>query len=181
MISEQYKAKLEELHREKPESFGKSSSKWAYQVMGICSAFQTDDVLDYGCGKAELNLHLPFPVKCYDPAMPKYSAWPDPADIVVCTDVMEHVEEDMIDKVIEHIHSLTKKAAFFQIATVPSLKTFPDGENLHISLHPQEWWMDKFEGWTVNAGPVPTALEKDHPDRGFKAGDVVGFCVILTP
>ena len=58
-------------------------------------------VLDYGCGKGLLGLFLPISVYNYDPAMPEWSADPEPEDYLLCTDVLEHVEPDCIEDVVE--------------------------------------------------------------------------------
>lgn len=99
------------------------------------------DILDYGCGKSTLQQQLPFKIQQYDPAVPKYSTLPDPADIVVCTDVLEHIEPDNLGNVLLHIHSLAKKAAFLVIATRPAKKILEDGRNAHLIVKDMVWWL----------------------------------------
>lgn len=144
MITPEYLEIQRQMHRDKA-SYGKYSSKWAEIVMTLCATEKTTDVLDYGCGKGELNLHLPFAIHCYDPAVPKYEAKPAPADIVVCTDVLEHVEEQFVDEVLDDLKRLTRKYMVFEIATGPAKKHLPDGRNAHITQRPVRWWLDKLE------------------------------------
>ena len=179
LISDKYQKDLEHAHETRAD-FGKNSSQWAEPVMQLCIAMQTNDVLDYGCGKGELNLHLPFAVKCYDPAIPKYATAPEPADIVVCTDVMEHVEPEHLDAVLDHMKSLTKSVLLLHISTVLAAKHFPDGRNYHLTVEDSAWWMKKLKGWKSVSGPEYERSSIDAPDaRPIKAGDVIGFTVML--
>jgi len=141
MITDDYRKLNEEMHK-KP-SYGISGQKYANQVHAIALSMQTQDILDYGCGKSTLAQNLPYKIKQYDPAIPKYSALPEPADVVVCTDVLEHVEPEMIDDVLEHIRSLTKRRGMFVIATRPANKTLPDGRNPHLIIENGKWWLNK--------------------------------------
>jgi len=148
MFTQEYAELQRQFHKQRPD-YGVSGSRYTDMVADISNKLGTRDILDYGCGKATLSRSLPFPIQNYDPFIPEYSTQPSPADLVVCTDVMEHVEEEHIEHVLKHINSLTKKLAFFQIATRPASKTLPDGRNAHISLFNNNKWMsyllDEFE------------------------------------
>ena len=137
-----YKALQEQFHLERGD-YGISGHKYADQILQLAKSMKSNDILDYGCGKCTLGKALPFPIKQYDPFIPQFSALPSPADIVVCTDVMEHVEEDYVDDVLAHIAELTNKVAFFEIATRPAAKVLPDGRNAHITQYPASWWLRK--------------------------------------
>jgi 2-polyprenyl-3-methyl-5-hydroxy-6-metoxy-1,4-benzoquinol methylase len=142
LITEEYRALNAELHQ-RNEHFGKRPSTLIEPLMQVCSQLKTSDVLDYGCGKGELNLHTPFGVKLYDPAIEKFSTPPEPADVVVCTDVLEHIEPQFVEGVLDELKRLTKKVALVTIACIPAHKTLADGRNAHISLHPIEWWEER--------------------------------------
>jgi 2-polyprenyl-3-methyl-5-hydroxy-6-metoxy-1,4-benzoquinol methylase len=138
--SEQYAEQQHMLH-ENP-AYGISGQKYATQIQRLCEQLGTRDVLDWGCGKATLQKNLPFPIQNYDPFVKEYSQPPKPADVVVVTDVMEHIEEDFVGDVLDEIAKLTKHVVFFQIATGPASKTLPDGRNAHITQHKGSWWMN---------------------------------------
>ncbi len=142
LITEDYADQNRQLHlmREDYGSYG--GMRFAGEVFRLCAELETTDVLDYGCGKATLNQQLPFAVQCYDPCLPKYEEEPSPADIVVCTDVLEHVEPECIEDVLEHIHSLTKKVLLLNVAMYEAEKQLPDGRNAHVLVRPLEWWQD---------------------------------------
>lgn len=77
----------------------------------------------------------------YDPAT--YPDLPSPHELVLCIDVMEHVERESVPEVLKHIRSLTKKAAFFVISCQPAIKKLEDGRNAHITIEPPHWWEER--------------------------------------
>lgn len=113
---------------------------------GLCSS-----VLDYGTGKGllvkRLRNELPDTIRVegYDPAVLKWSNKPqENSDILLCLDVLEHVELDLIDDVINDIKSLTSQFCYLVIDLKPAVKRLADGRNAHVLLAPPEWWISKF-------------------------------------
>lgn len=98
------------------------------------------DILDYGCGKGKLGLG-----KKYDPAIPEFSTDPDPADLLVSTDVLEHIEPDLLDNVLIHMKSKMKKQGFLTIGCSPASKKLPDGRNAHLIVRSPDWWIEKLK------------------------------------
>lgn len=143
LISEEYRGLNEDLHKSVPE-YGTSGKKWAANIYELSVALGTKDILDYGCGKSTLSNNLPFAIQQYDPSIKKYSSRPVAADIVVCTDVLEHIEPEHLDSVLDDLKSLTRKVAFFTVATRPAKKTLADGRNAHLLQHGVDWWLPKF-------------------------------------
>lgn len=141
LITDGYRAQ-NALHHQADKDFGRGGKKYLVRVTDYMKKYDTDDVLDYGCGKAALRESIPS-IRCYDPAVAEFSALPEPADIVVCRDVMEHVEAECVDDVLDHIKSLTKVVALFLIVFKESSDILPDGRNAHVSIQPKEWWLDK--------------------------------------
>ena len=140
LITEEYRDLNKKLHEER-EDYGASSARWAPQIRDLCEHLETKDVLDYGCGKCKLAFNLPFTINNYDPCIDEFNYEPDPADIVVCTDVLEHIEPDCIDDVISHLLVLTKKCLFLNVATRPAAKTLADGRNAHLIVQSANWWI----------------------------------------
>ncbi|MGB5630948.1 MAG: hypothetical protein WBM57_16390 [Woeseiaceae bacterium] len=83
-------------------------------------------------------------VQCYDPGVPEYSDPPSPAEMVVCIDVLEHIEPEMLDNVLDHLEELTEKFLFATVHTGPAGKILPDGRNAHLIQKPPTWWLPKF-------------------------------------
>lgn len=125
-------------------------------------------LLDYGCGQAVhtyqiLSRHgnktllgrLNGMVQCYycyDPAVKKYNMKPPQGmvfDLSCCADVMEHVPEEYVPMVLTEIGSYTKMdgALIFSISANPARKLFNNGENLHITIKPLEWWINAIQSY----------------------------------
>ena len=85
----------------------------------------------------------------YDIGVPEISRKPEGSfDGVICTDVMEHIEEGDIDEVLHYIINTADKFVFFHIACRPSKrKRLPDGRDVHLTVKPPHWWNMKI--WAV--------------------------------
>jgi 2-polyprenyl-3-methyl-5-hydroxy-6-metoxy-1,4-benzoquinol methylase len=141
-ITDDYRKLNAELHKNNIH-YGIGGHKHAENVFNLSKDLNTQDVLDYGCGKGYLADNLPFKIQKYDPAIPVYAELPTPADIVVCTDVLEHVEPECLKAVLEHLHSLVKQVGLLTIAFQASKKNLPDGRNTHLIQRNKIWWMLK--------------------------------------
>src|SRR5688572_9190678 len=119
-------------------------------VAEIINRLEVKHVLDYGCGSRlslakALNgkVHHAFKYQAYDPCVPRFSTAPIPAEMVCCMDVLEHIEEDCIEDVLDHLVSLTESFGFFSIDTGPAKKVMADGRNAHVLQRPPEWWLPR--------------------------------------
>ncbi|HSN20991.1 MAG TPA: class I SAM-dependent methyltransferase, partial [Usitatibacter sp.] len=126
-------------------TFGMSGGRWRLPLLALCEQLGSRDILDYGCGQRTLQNSLPFPIRNYDPCIPGLDAPPEPADIVVCTDVLEHVEPECIEDVLEDLKRVTRDAGLFCIATRPAERILADGRNAHLIQQPRAWWMPRLE------------------------------------
>lgn len=143
-ISDVYRDLNTRLHRER-EGYGASGKRWSKEVLKLSEELSTKDILDYGCGKSSLADMLDFPISQYDPCVVEYSKHPVPADIVVCTDVLEHIEPEFIDNVLDDLKNLTIKSGFFCIGLGLSKKKLADGRNANLLVKPIEWWREELE------------------------------------
>lgn len=143
MISNEYVEQNRKLHAERAD-YGTSGASYAREVAALMIACGAKDALDYGCGKQTLSNSLPqFKFTDYDPCIEGLDAMPDPHDVVVSTDVAEHVEPEFVDDYLDDLKHLTKKALFLVVACRPARKTLPDGRNAHLTVHPPAWWLAK--------------------------------------
>ncbi len=142
LITDQYLALNKRLHENNP-NFGVQGVSYLDDILKLATMLRTQDILDYGCGKSTLALNLPFAIKQYDPAIPKYANMPRDADFVVCTDVLEHIEPWCLDDVLDHLQSLTRQLCFVSGCTVAAKKKLEDGRNAHLIQKPTRWWMEK--------------------------------------
>ena len=143
-ITEEYRQLNQQLH-ENAEYGAHNAHRWVQVVNDLTWEFETFSVLDYGCGKGYLaRLLSKMAVKNYDPAVSKFSEPPEPEDIVICTDVMEHVEPACLDDVIDDLKRVTNIALVLNIALRPAKKTLADGRNAHLIIEDIEFWLNKF-------------------------------------
>lgn len=148
LISPAYLETQRTLHAT-PRGYGAKGHKWASTVAYLQQTFRAESILDYGCGGGGLmtalqyHLRLPARIEEYDPAIAGKDALPRPADLVICTDVLEHIEPNRLMTVLDHLRSLTQTAAFLVIALDPANKTLSDGRNAHLIQESPEWWSER--------------------------------------
>ena len=143
LITEEYRALNKELHERRPD-YGTSGAKWAGRVAVIAKLLNATTLLDYGCGKQTLGMALShLLVRGYDPAIEGLDDEPEPADLVVCGDVLEHIEPDCLDAVLDDLRRCTLKGIFLTVSTRPAKKSLSDGRNAHLIQKPSEWWLPK--------------------------------------
>ena len=144
LITEEYKKLNAQLHAEN-KKYGTCGKYYLTDVVGILKDMNSQDVLDYGFGKSTLANNLPFSIKQYDPCVDQFSDEPSPADLVVCTDVLEHIEPEFLDNVFKHLVLLTKKRCYITANTGEAMKKLPDGRNAHLTIKPHDWWENKIK------------------------------------
>lgn len=142
LYTPEYKTMQEQYHVQVPH-YGTSGHKWSDHIITLSKKMNTRSILDYGAGKCTLQKAIPFAITNYDPFIPELSARPLPHDIVVCTDVLEHIEPSCIDDVLADLYVLTKQLIFLEASTVPASKFLQDGRNAHLIQENGNWWLDK--------------------------------------
>lgn len=147
LLSGRYRTEIGRLHRV-DGSWGSRGYNWAYMVAGIALIERCSTILDYGCGKGTLSetlrvggLHS----KGYDPGIAGKEYPPAPADLVVCTDVLEHIEPDCLASVIGDLVRVTRRLLFVAISTRPAGRQLSDGRNAHLIIKEAGWWRGQFD------------------------------------
>lgn len=145
LISDQYRAENARQHTES-QGYGERGYKHLQDVLHMLRQHQCLSALDYGCGKGSLSHHArrvsEVPIANYDPSIPEFAADPAPADLVVCTDVLEHIEPLCLQDVLQHLAELTQKVFYFQIACRPAKRILSDGRNAHLLVREPYFWLD---------------------------------------
>lgn len=114
-------------------------------IKQLLQAHEAKTVLDYGCGKGGMLKHLTkdFVVEGYDPAIVHFERRPHHLfDAVICLDVLEHIHQNDLPQVLMDIHRYATKLIVLSISTRPSSRTMANGENAHVTVKPDNWWID---------------------------------------
>lgn len=149
--------------------YGNTSVKNLRFLRADAKLLRPRSVLDYGCGQSrlleQLNLGYPAELVHYDPAIPKWAEKPDTvADLLICVDVLEHVEEQDLDRVMADMASLCRNAMII-VDTRPASAILPDGRNAHVTLRPHAWWRERLSRHFQRLHPLATAR---NSRAGFK-------------
>lgn len=157
LITDEYRRLNAELH-ERHGGYGSKGGKWAPRVWTFAQKIGAASILDYGCGKGSLKRELEafggrgvFDIREYDPAVAGKDAPPAPADLVVCTDVLEHVEPECIDDVLADLVRLGDRAVLIAVACRAGKRVLADGRPDHLTVKPPLWWAKraaKFGTWS---------------------------------
>lgn len=69
---------------------------------------------------------------------------PFAAEYGYCTDVMEHIPKSQVNEVLKNVLQ-SAQHVFFQIACEDDVCGKLIGQPLHLSVHPHDWWLKKFQ------------------------------------
>lgn len=135
----------------------------AYAIAVLATRIGVTELLDYGCGKQKLKEALEpegFTVRGYDPAIPGLDTPPAPADLVVCLDVLEHIEPECLEAVLLDLKRVTRRTGVFSVCTRPSVRKLADGSNPHRIIESEAWWIERL-GHHFNT----EVIQSDPPDQ----------------
>lgn len=123
-------------------------------------------IIDFGCGTGragvkfkELGLEpflIDFTDNCRDDEAQEipFLQWDLTYPISVdsehgfCTDVMEHIPTEDVEKVIKNIMTSAKKV-FFQISTIDDNLGGMINEPLHLTVKTHDWWKEAFKSYLI--------------------------------
>lgn len=149
LISDEYLALNLKLHA-RPDGFGGSGWRHAVPVVEYAAQLKARSILDYGAGRCTLRSECKKrgwvgAFEEYEPTSDVIGRMPKPADLIVCTDVLEHVEPDKLQQVLRHIGLLMDLGAYLTIATRPANTLLPDGRNAHLIVEAEGWWVEQLQ------------------------------------
>lgn len=154
LITPEYQATLQRAHAYAGEGgWGTSGGKYAGAsvVRLLKDQPEIETILDYGCGHGTLKNWVEDKGitdkkwTLYDPCLPRRSKRPvGKFDLVITTDVLEHVEETLLNNVLKDLRSFTGKFLYSEIACYFCGCIFihgpHPGQDMHINLKaPDEW------------------------------------------
>lgn len=83
-------------------------------------------------------------------------------DLVTCTDVMEHILEEDVPAALSELARVARGPVLLTICHIPDKPGKYGPDQLHITVHPREWWEDKIR---EHMGAEPVALYLDRVNR----------------
>jgi hypothetical protein len=102
-------------------------------------------ILDYGCGKAKHHPKEWNAIK-YDPAIKEYQNKPqDKYDLVISTDVLEHIPVENLKQTIDEIFGYSNKWVFVSVCCRKAEAILPNGYNAHATIESAKWWRELFK------------------------------------
>lgn len=147
-----YGAEYARLHEQYPKYFaGWTIKRYVDDIVKAVDIHGAKTLLDYGSGKGYQYLvrrvHerwgniLP---TCYDVGVRQLAERPVGIfDGVICTDMLEHIEEADVPRILDDLLHYTGKFAVFGISCRPEtkdVKKLSDGRGVHICVKPPAWW-----------------------------------------
>ena len=157
MIRPEYVEQLKQ-HREADPGWGASAVRNAgdHIIRYIQKHPAIKTVLDFGCGVGTLRefareAGLAVDWYEYDPSVPGKDKLPTATfDLIVTTDVMEHIEPGSLDETLDWIAEHSHRQ-FHHIDNNDTKDRLPDGRDVHLIVKPQPWWESNLNrgGWQM--------------------------------
>lgn len=154
---------------------GEALAEYKHNVFNLIKENNVKNILDYGCGKAKFhsilfnNKKVPgspmgIDITPYDPAVPDFANKPTGQyDLVLCVDVMEHVQEDKVEEVLKDIFTFSNRV-FLTITCYAATQTLVNGKNAHYTIKEPDWWKEKLKPYDGSY----ISIFQTKPDRGGK-------------
>ena len=139
-----YIDQAKKIHENENKWRGTTVRQYIPEINKLRREYSLVTMLDYGCGKAQFHDPIWNAVK-YDPAIEIFNTKPvGKFDLVISTDVLEHVPEENIDEVIADIFNYSDRCVFVSVCCREAKEILPNGMNAHATVKPESWWKDKF-------------------------------------
>lgn len=154
LLSEHYRGQLEQLHGQvmpNGGTWGATACKRIYDLIPwICREGEPKTLLDYGSADGKFQFQARrrgllenTEIIEYDPGFPEKCENNIPCEVVMCIDVLEHIEPDCLDDVLKDLKRCIQKFGVFDIALFEANQTLPDGRNAHLIVESPVWWKNK--------------------------------------
>lgn len=99
-------------------------------------------------------------------------------DLGFCADVMEHIPTKMVDMVLHNVMNRTDMV-WFNISLKPDVMGEQIGEELHLTVKPFRWWLDKLKQYghvsdarhLLNSGIYVVWNKEHHESRRRKRAE----------
>jgi len=178
--TQEYLEELKRLHSKKTFGLNKNIPD---VVKNLIEEKNIKSFLDYGAGKGytsdtirenypDIELHT------FDPATFP-NPLPEKVDLTYSSDVLEHIEEDLINETLQDLCTRSTRYQYHLIACHPAKKALSDGRNAHLIIENPDWWKNKIQalkGWNIIHEEITERMAKvkKGPPR-----HVVKYIVVL--
>jgi hypothetical protein len=137
-------------HIHATKEYGVSAHRRERIILPYLRELQPKAILDYGAGRCETVTRVPGAKGfLFDPAIPKineipseFLEYPYKDRAILCSHVLEHLDEPEIDEVLEHLQSLAPNVMII-VPTTKARQILPSGENAHATVRDLVWWTNK--------------------------------------
>lgn len=188
-----YASEYSRLHESYPKFFaGFTLKKYVNDIEQIVKEHKPSVMLDYGCGKGyqylKMRMHerwgglLPH---CYDVGVRQLAERPTIIfDGLICTDMLEHIDQEDVPFILNDIFSLISKApsvsafAFLGISCIPEkrdVKKLSDGRGVHVTVQQPSWWRSQIEcALAIERGNKPITIYCVYETATETVRDTIG-------
>ena len=126
---------------------GNTGPKYKNQILEVYKEYACTNMLDYGAGWGSLKDSLQpstIPILEYEATRKDTLENRIKSDLLVCVDVLEHIELPYLENVFNDLKALTGIVSFITISTRASSKLLPDGRNAHLIIKPRKFWLKNY-------------------------------------
>lgn len=159
----------------------------APKIQSLLNEFSCKTILDFGSGKGNQyhidKVHMKFfngIMPClYDPGVIEYELLlNDKFDCVICTDVLEHIPEHLLNIIIEQIYSRSERCVYLGINNSPSQSKLPNGKDVHLTRKTGPWWIQKLIPFASKHTKLHTYGMLGYCDAVFDSHGLKDFPII---
>jgi len=148
LISKTYLKEIEYQHN--TSEWGMAGFNHVPYIIDLANSINAKNILDYGsgCGKTANELRKNnFTVLEYEPGIESkrknlklINNLNFKTDLIICTDVLEHIERKKLINVLNHLKSINCMYYYVTVGTGPSYRFLSNGANAHLIQEDEHWW-----------------------------------------
>ena len=145
LITDDYLSTIKQVHKDANGWGVTAAGKSYWKIKSAINFVKPATLLDYGAGAGRLKERLSkdFPdlrVYEYEPARDEVSGPGYPSDLVVCIDVLEHIEPECLKEVLIDLQRCVLNKGYITVAMYKASRILPDGRNAHLIIKDLQWW-----------------------------------------
>lgn len=148
LISKTYLKEVEYQHN--TSEWGMAGLGHVPHIIDLANRIKAKNILDYGsgCGRTANELRKNnFDVLEYEPGIESkrnnlnlINDYNFKTDLIICTDVLEHIERKKLINVLNHLKSINCMYYYVTVGTGPANRILSNGSNAHLIQEDEHWW-----------------------------------------